>query len=207
MAFRLRTGCLPQRSGIPGLIPLRRKRRRNRPRSYPLFATASLGRVHGRPLALGTFTVARAASARFTSAGWALAITQPMPLPDAPLPASACSLYLYKSALFPDPLFSRDEAAIQESLAPVQLPCLSRVLRKALQILSQIPSICHWSNRCQQVTGLPYSEGRSCQRQPVRSIYRMPLMVRWSWARGCHAPACLSCGFSLAFLLPPVPLP
>jgi hypothetical protein len=46
------------------------------------------------------------------------------------------------------------------------------------------PSCGHCFSRRQQVTGLPYRQGMSCHRQPVRSPYRMPFNVRRSSARG-----------------------
>ncbi len=50
----------------------------------------------------------------------------------------------------------------------------SRVARKARQISSQVSSSSHLRNRRQQVDGLGYRSGRSCQRAPVRRIHRMP---------------------------------
>ena len=64
------------------------------------------------------------------------------------------------------------------------LPWASRVPSRVRQISSQTPCSCHWFSRRQQVTELPYSPGRSCQRQPVRNTYKTPLMVRRSSALG-----------------------
>jgi hypothetical protein len=48
-------------------------------------------------------------------------------------------------------------------------PALSREVGKALQTLSQVPSLGHWSSRRQHVTELPYRSGRFFQRHPARS--------------------------------------
>jgi len=46
--------------------------------------------------------------------------------------------------------------------------------RKARQTFSHIPSSVHIFSRRQQVLGLGYRSGRSCQRAPVRNIHNIP---------------------------------
>jgi hypothetical protein len=60
----------------------------------------------------------------------------------------------------------------------------SKVARKARQISSQRSSSSHRRSRRQQVDGLGYRSGRSCQRAPVRKIHRMPSITARLEAQG-----------------------
>ncbi len=83
------------------------------------------------------------------------------------------------------PCLAGRKVPAQQARAHSRFPCASRGANKVRQIRSQTPASCHWRNRRQQVTGLPDRRDRSPHRQPVRSIYTLPLRVLRSSARGC----------------------
>jgi hypothetical protein len=63
-------------------------------------------------------------------------------------------------------------------------PRSSSVPRKARQISSQTSCSSHCCNRRQQVDGLGYLSGKSCQRAPVRNTHRMPSSTARLGAQG-----------------------
>jgi hypothetical protein len=72
--------------------------------------------------------------------------------------------------------------AIHEPVPKISTGKSFREVRKALQILSQVPSNCYWSSRRQQVTELPYRFGRSFHRSqhrlgkfPLASLRSVPI--------------------------------
>src|SRR5918998_1156069 len=73
------------------------------------------------------------------------------------LPHQLAPLATTGQPYFLTPFLAGTKLPSKKARLQFSLPCLSRVLRKALQILSQMPSICHWSNLRQQVTGAPQS--------------------------------------------------
>jgi len=86
------------------------------------------------------------------------------------------------------PLFAGTKLPSKKACAHSSFPWASSWLNKVRQISSQVPSSDHWLNRRQQVVDEPYSAGRSCHAQPVLRMYRMPLRVRRSSARGRPGP-------------------
>jgi hypothetical protein len=62
-------------------------------------------------------------------------------------------------------------------------PLLPSCPRRTRRMRGHTPSRCQRINLSQQVDGEPYSRGISCQRQPVLSTNRIPLMVRRSSTR------------------------
>jgi hypothetical protein len=67
-------------------------------------------------------------------------------------------------------------AKLPSAKASLQSNCprWSKVARNVRQISNHTPSSSHFCNRRQQVEGLGYRSGRSCQRAPVRRIQRIP---------------------------------
>lgn len=86
------------------------------------------------------------------------------------------------------PLFAGTKLPSRKACAHSSFPWASSRLNKARQMFSQVPSCDQRLNRRQQVVDEPYSAGRSCQAQPVLRMYRMPLSVRRSSARGRPGP-------------------
>lgn len=86
------------------------------------------------------------------------------------------------------PLFAGTKLPSRKACAHSSFPWASSSLNNARQMSSQVPSSDHWLNRRQQVVDEPYSDGISAQAQPVLRIYRMPLSVRRSSARGRPGP-------------------
>ena len=82
------------------------------------------------------------------------------------------------------PLFAGTKVPSRKARDQSSLPWASRVAKRLCQTRRQVPLACHWSSRRQQVTELPYRGGKSRQRQPLRSTYRMPSRVRRSSALG-----------------------
>jgi hypothetical protein len=77
-------------------------------------------------------------------------------------------------------------AKLPSAKASLQSNCprSSRVERKACQMASHTSSSSHFCNRRQQVEGLGYWSGRSCQRAPVRRIHKMPSKTARLGAQG-----------------------
>jgi len=77
-------------------------------------------------------------------------------------------------------------AKLPSAKASLQSNCprWSSVARKVRQISNHTPSSSHLCKRRQQVAGLGYCSGRSCQRAPVRRIQRMPSSTARFGAQG-----------------------
>ena len=92
------------------------------------------------------------------------------------------------------PFFAGTKLLSRKASAHPTLLLASSVARSVCHACSHVPSLCHCSKQRQQVTGLPYRRGKSCQRHPVRKMYRIPFRVRRSSALG--RPRCLGGGSS-----------
>ena len=86
------------------------------------------------------------------------------------------------------PLFAGTKLPSRKACAHSSFPWASSSLNNARQMSSQVPSSDHWLNRRQHVVDEPYSAGKSCHAQPVLRMYKMPLSVRRSSARGRPGP-------------------
>lgn len=75
-------------------------------------------------------------------------------------------------------------APVRSASAQIHFSHVSSVASKVRHTRSHVPSANQRSSRRQQVLDTPYCFGRSRQRQPVRSTYKIPLSVRRSSARG-----------------------
>jgi len=72
------------------------------------------------------------------------------------------------------PFFAGAKLASMKASSQSKSPAASKCERKVRQICSHKSSSAQRFKRRQQVDGLGYRWGRSCQRAPVRSIHRMP---------------------------------
>jgi hypothetical protein len=86
------------------------------------------------------------------------------------------------------PPFAGTKLPSRKACTHSSFPWASSLLNKARRMSSQVSSSDHWLNRRQQVVYEPYSAGISCQAQPIFKMYRMPLSVRRSSARGRPGP-------------------
>ena len=100
---------------------------------------------------------------------------RPVALPAPRSSCGRCSPYPSIRSRRPLPLFGWYEAAIQKSLAPVQLALLVQRARTRSHMCSHTPCSSHSCKRRWQVEELPYRSGRSFQRAPDRRIQRMPI--------------------------------
>jgi len=101
-----------------------------------------------------------------------------------------CSLALFG---FPDaraPFFAGAKLPSIKASSQSSAPFSSSMERNLRQISSHIPKSSHNCSRRQQIDGLGYRSGKSCQRAPVRKTQRMPSKT-WRLSQAGRPP----CGF------------
>ncbi len=85
-----------------------------------------------------------------------------------------CDLLAAGLAANTPPFFAGANEPPRKAIDQSRWPCRSRTARAARQMRSHTPSSPQRLSRRHTVVGAPYSRGRSCQRQPVMSTYRLP---------------------------------